>query len=65
MWVVCEVSLGSVVVWGWGWLGVGPGFDEVFFTDRDGVSPVDPGDVAPVLGRCVFVGVPGAGRDSR
>jgi hypothetical protein len=54
-WVVMEARAGgSRSVWCWGLVRSGPGFDDVFFTEADGVTPADI-DSPPQLLATLFV----------
>lgn len=37
-WVVMQAELGNDVFWAWGLVTDGPGFDDVHYTSRDGVT---------------------------
>ena len=48
-WVVMEGKLGSRIVWAWGLVTTGPGFDEVYFTETDGHTPADISEVPQIV----------------
>lgn len=53
-WVVMEVVMGSEKVWAWGKASAdGPGFDEIYYTERDGFTAAEVAGV-PALGAHLF-----------
>jgi hypothetical protein len=54
-WVVMTASMGNKTIWAWGRVSTeGAGFEEVFFTEDDGYTPVAAMDRPPRLTTHLF-----------
>lgn len=52
-WVVMEARVGGRLCWAWGLLGVGPGFEEMSYTEVGGMEAADIASV-PEVTRFLF-----------
>jgi hypothetical protein len=52
-WCVLEVELNHHRFWMWGKVDQGPGFDDVYFTEEDGLTVPDVDDT-PTINRHLF-----------
>lgn len=54
-WLVFSTRIGSKTVWSWCKLTTGPGMDEVYYTDEDGVTPAELEAAPTKLGTFLFL----------